>query len=119
MKITIELNEKELKGLLFGGIKPEKKVKYVPWDGIMDYRSRQIADIVLYNLKTIAATYGLLSVADYKDVLIDKGVVDKKEMCINYKDNVIGWLYDTIRDVEVVKCKDGWTVDLPDPIELN
>lgn len=85
MKITIELNEnevRELKDLIFG----EKKVEY--YSTVFD--DRFAYDKFMEFMMEIAKTYGLFKVADFKNMVGDERPTDA--------DYEYGWTYEQLKD---------------------
>lgn len=109
MKITIEIDEKELKGLMFGEEKPTTKVNY---SKVIDYRS-ELAWKRLYSmLKDIADMYELVTVADYLDIT--------GERTPTYADSKRGWTKPMIYAAKIVS-DDGrnYRLILPDSIPIE
>lgn len=75
-------------------------------DIILDNRGE--AEEVLSRMDELIATYGLVSVADYYDLV---GVTG------NYTDNKYGWT--DIRSATVVRVRDGYTIKLPKALPIN
>lgn len=108
MKITIEIDEKELKGL---GFKEEKEKPKVEYYRVHDLEGRTKATELLQNLEHIGFMYGVATVADYLDMQGKKS---------NYTANKYGWTYNMIRREAKVVSDYGlnWRVYLPEPIEF-
>lgn len=70
--------------------------------------NRGEAEEVLSRMDELIATYGLVSVADFYDLV---GVTG------NYTDNKYGWT--DIRNASVVRIRDGYTIKLPKALPLN
>ena len=116
MKITIELNEEELKGLIFGKEKPKDQPDARFGYDIL-YESRCIADGILEDMKEIAQKYEFVSVADFKDLSND---FTGKEILVNYLDNKMGWTLDMIRTkAYIVRMRNGYALRLPNPIFIH
>ena len=116
MKITIELNEEELKGLIFGKEKPKDQSDARFGYDIL-YESRYIADCILGDMKDIAQKYGFVSVADFKDLSNEYTGV---ENMVYYLDNKQGWTLDMIcTKARIVRMRNGYTLGLPNPIFIN
>ena len=116
MKITIELNEEELKGLIFGKEKPKDQPDARFGYDIL-YESRYIADCVLEDMKDIAQKYGSVSVADFKDL---SNEYTGAENMVYYLDNKQGWTLDMIcTKAHIVRMRNGYTLGLPNPIFIN
>lgn len=75
-------------------------------DVILDNRGE--AEEVLSRMDELIATYGLVSVADFYDLVGITG---------NYTDNKYGWI--DIRNASVVRVRDGYTIKLPRALPLN
>lgn len=75
-------------------------------DIILDNRGE--AEEVLSRMDELIATYGLVSVADFYDLV---GVTS------NYTDNKYGWT--DIRNATVVRMRDGYAIKLPKALPLN
>lgn len=116
MKITIELNEEELKGLIFG----KEELKNQP-DGRFGYdvlyESRCIADSILEDMKEVAQLYGFVSVADFKE-LSNKYAGVKTSEC--YLDNTQGWTLEMLNTkAHIARMRNGYTLRLPNPLSIN
>lgn len=109
MKITIEIDDKELKGLLFGEEKPKYKVNY---SKIIDYRSKIAWERLLDMIKDIADKYDIVTMADYLDITGGRMPA--------YTDNKYGWTKDMIRDAKIIS-DDGrnYRLVLPDSIRFE
>lgn len=70
--------------------------------------SRGEAEEVLTRMDELIDTYGIVSVADFYDLV---GVT------CNYTDNKYGWT--NIRNAEVVRVRDGYKIKLPKALPLN
>lgn len=75
-------------------------------DVILDNRGE--AEEVLSRMDELVATYGLVSVADFYDLVGVSG---------NYTDNKYGWT--NIRSASVVRVRDGYMIKLPRALPLN
>ena len=75
-------------------------------DVILDNRGE--AEEVLSRMDELIATYGLVSVADFYDLVGITG---------SYTDNKYGWT--DIRNASVVRVHDGYTIKLPRALPLN
>ncbi len=75
-------------------------------DVILDNRGE--AEEVLSRMDELIATYGLVSVADFYDLVGITG---------SYTDNKYGWT--DIRNASVVRVRDGYTIKLPRALPLN
>lgn len=75
-------------------------------DIVLDNRGE--AEEVLSRMDELVSTYGLVSVADFYDLV---GVTG------NYTDNKYGWT--DIRSASVVRVRDGYKVKLPKALPLN
>lgn len=116
MKITIEFNEEELKGLIFGKEKPKDQPDARFWYNIL-YESRYIADCILESMKDIAQKYGFVSVADLKDLSC---ALTGKETVVTNTDNKIGWTLDTLNiDAHIVRMQNGYALGLPKPMSIE
>lgn len=73
---------------------------------ILDNRGE--AEDVLLRMDELISTYGLVSVADFYDLV---GVTG------NYTDNKYGWT--DIRNASVVRVRDGYMIKLPKALPLN
>lgn len=82
------------------------RVGYEYDDIILDNRGE--AEDVLIRMDELVSTYGLVSVADFFDLL---GVTG------NYTDNNYGWT--DIRNAKVMRVKDGYMIKLPKALPLN
>lgn len=116
MKITIELNEEELKGLIFGKEKPKDQPDVQFWYDIR-YESMVIADCILGDMKDIAQKYGFVSVADLKD--LSCGLTGKETLVKNI-DNEMGWTLDMLcTKAHIVRMRNGYALRLPKPLFIN
>lgn len=116
MKITIELNEEELKGLIFGKEEPKDQPDARFGYDIL-YESRYIADSMLKYMKDIAQKYGFVSVADFKDLSND---FTGKEILVNYLDNKRGWTLDMIcTKAHIVRMRNRYALGLPEPLFIE
>lgn len=75
-------------------------------DVILDNRGE--AEDVLSRMDELVATYGLVSVADFYDLVGITG---------NYTDNKYGWT--DIRNANVVHVREGYMIKLPKALPLN
>lgn len=116
MKITIELNEGELKGLIFGKEEPKNQPDARFGYDIL-YGSRCIADSILEDMKEVARLYGFVSVADFKDLSND---FTSKEILVEYIDNKMGWTLDTLNTkARIIRMRNGYTLGLPKPLFIE
>ena len=116
MKITIELNEEELKGLIFGKEEPNDQPDARFWYNIL-YESRYIADCILEGMKDIAQKYGFVTVADLKDLSY---CLTDKETRVTYTDIKTGWTLDTLcTKAHVVRMRNGYALELPKPMSIE
>ena len=116
MKITIELNEEELKGLIFGKEEPKNQPDARFGYDIV-YESRCIADGILEDMKDIAQKYGFVSVADFKD--LSNGLTGK-EILVEYIDNNIGWTLDMLcTKAHIVRMRNGYALGLPNQLFIE
>ncbi len=110
MKITIELTEQELKDLIFKEEKP--KVKYERYTS-EEIKQRNNLACVLSEMEDIASLYGLVSVADYKDILSKNGI---KTSPLHYKDNTRVWTYRMLKEAKIVrKAENDVRIEFPEP----
>lgn len=70
--------------------------------------NRGEAEDVLSRMDELVSTYGLVSVADFYDLVGISG---------NYTDNKYGWT--DIRSASVVRVRDGYMIKLPKALPLN
>ena len=70
--------------------------------------SRGEAEDVLERMDELIATYQLVSVADFYDLVGVSG---------NYTDNKYGWT--DIRNASVIRVRDGYMIKLPKALPLN
>lgn len=75
-------------------------------DIVLDNRGE--AEEVLSRMDELVATYGLVSVADFYDLVGITG---------NYTDNKYGWT--DIRSASIVRVRDGYMIKLPRALPLN
>ena len=116
MKITIELNEEELKGLIFGKKEPKNQPDARFGYDIL-YESRYIADYILRNMKNIAQKFGFVSVADFKEISNERAGV-RTAAC--YLDNTQGWTLEMLNTkAHIARMRNGYTLRLPNPLSIN
>lgn len=72
------------------------------------FNTKYDADEVLARMDELVATYGMVKVADMYDLVGITG---------NYTDNKYGWT--SVRNAEVVRVRDGWTIKLPRALAIN
>lgn len=82
------------------------KVRY-DYDEIV-LNNRGDAEEVLSRMDELISVYGLVSVADFYDLVGKTG---------DYTDNKYGWT--NLRNASVVRVRDGYTIKLPKAIQLN
>lgn len=70
--------------------------------------NRGEAEEVLNQMDELIATYGVVSVADFNDLVGIRG---------NYTDNNYGWT--NIRNAQVARVRDGYVIKLPRAMPLN
>ena len=73
------------------------------------FETRGDADLVLDQLESAIANYGLASVADLYDLA---GIT-----CHSYTANKYGWT--DIRTAKVIRLRDGYTLQLPRTVQIN
>lgn len=73
------------------------------------FESRGDADMVLDQLESAIANYGVASVADLYDLA---GIT-----CRNYTANRYGWM--DIRTAKVIRTRDGYTLQLPRTVQID
>lgn len=113
MKITIELNEEELKSLIFGNYEQNSQQDARFGYDIL-YKSWYIADCILGDMKDVAQVYGFVSVAEFKElvkkrtgIIIAVSVLDKKQ----------GWTLDMLyAKAHVSRMRNGYILELPKPL---
>ena len=116
MKITIELNEEELKGLIFGKEEPKNQPDARFGYDIL-YESRYIADCILEDMKDIAQKYGFVSVADFKDL---SSILTGKEILVKNIDGGMGWTLDMIcTKAHIIRMRNGYALGLPEPLFIE
>lgn len=69
---------------------------------------RSSAEDTLNNMKQCITQYGFVSVSDYYDL---SGITGK------YTDAKFGWV--NIKNVEIKRTKNGYIIDLPQPIRID
>ena len=117
MKITIEFNEAELKGLIFEKEEPNDQLHARIFGYDILYESRYIADCILEDMKDIAQKYGFVSVADLKDLSC---ALTGKETVVTPTDNKMGWTLDTLcTKANIVRMRNGYTLGLPKPLFIE
>ena len=77
-------------------------------DTIIILESRGEAEDVLERMDELIATYQVVSVADFYDLVGVSG---------NYTDNKYGWT--DIRNASVIHVRDGYMIKLPKALPLN
>ena len=75
---------------------------------ILLLESRGEAEDVLERMDELIATYQVVSVADFYDLVGVSG---------NYTDNKYGWT--DIRNASVIRVRDGYMIKLPKALPLN
>ncbi len=88
------------------GNTPRTRIGYDYDDIIIE--SRGEAEDVLARMDELIATYQLVSVADFYDLVGVSG---------NYTDNKYGWT--DIRNASVIRVRDGYMIKLPKALPLN
>ena len=119
INITIEIDDKELKGL-FEEEKPKiKTVEYKPnLEKLGRFWSEEIARKVWHSMCILADKYGRISLIDYQDLLVGMDLLTVRYIPI--EDNDVGWDFETIyNEVKIVKCDCGWRLTLPEPKPLK
>ena len=84
------------------------KVSYRKYYDDIILESRGEAEDVLERMDELIATYQLVSVADFYDLVGVSG---------NYTDNKYGWT--DIRNASVIRVRDGYMIKLPKALPLN
>lgn len=110
INITIEVDDKELKGLIFGEEKKLKKPKNAFRSGITYVKHD--AKCILNQLKEVAYEYGIAYVADFKNLT---GMYSYPE------DAKFGWTAYTLEhDAKVEYYRDGiYRLMLPMPVSIG
>lgn len=72
------------------------------------FEDRYSAENVLECMVDITMDYGMVSVADFYELAGEEA---------QYTDNKYGW--GELRDVEVIRSRDGWIIDLPKPEPID
>lgn len=116
MKITIELNEEELKGLIFGKEEPKNQPDARFGYDIL-YESRDIADRILEGMMDIAQEYGYVSVAEFKELVNKCTGID---IAVYFLDKKQGWtLGMLVTKVYVTRMRNGYALGLPNPLFIE
>lgn len=114
MKITIELNENELKSLMF--LNEETNNKQTKLEQEFVYESMVIANQVLSETLGIAIDYGFVRVSEFKD--ISESLSNVKTLR-KYIDNLYGWTYnELLSKARIISLKSGYTIILPEPMRI-
>lgn len=72
------------------------------------YTTRSEAEEVLTRMDELIETYGMVTVADLYDL---------SGLSCNYTDNKYGWM--SLRNADVTRAKDGWTIKLPKAVPID
>lgn len=117
INITIEIDDKELKGLLFGEEKPKEKTEIEhEWDIYYDNRiwAENVYDLVL----ELANEHGKLSIDKYKKFL-NESVPLADELRRYPKDVLMGWLLEDVQKARIARYRKGYKLVLPEPGYIN
>ena len=116
MKITIELNEEELKGLIFGKEKPKDQpdARFM-W--YLLYKNRYIADSILEDMKEVARSYGFVRVSDFKEL---SNKYTHVNIAVYYLDENQGWTLEMLNaKARIVRMRNGYDLKLPKPLFIE
>lgn len=108
INITIEIDDKELKGLIFGEEEPKTRVNYRK---VRDYKGKLKTEQMLEDLKEIADKYGIVSLADYLEITGARKPV--------YTDNKLGWTSHMLNAASIYDDGHTYRLVLPEPIEFE
>ena len=116
MKITIELNEEELKGLIFGKEEPKNQPDARFGYDIL-YESRIIADRILEDMLDVAKEYGYISVAEFKELVNQHTGID---IAVYFLDKKQGWTLDMLqKKAYITRMRNGYGLGLPNPLFIE
>ena len=88
---------------------PNKKRTKIDTEIVFEHRNNAL--VALSNLENIFDRYGVVSVGD----LYDEAAIKCDYTCSRF-----GWKdYDAIHNAKVVKVKNGYMIDLPEPVEFD
>lgn len=74
------------------------------------FGSRDEAELAVSHIKEMAEKYGIVSVVDIKYICgIDS----------SYTDDKYGWTERRIKDAIIVRCRNGYKIDLPRPLPIK
>ena len=116
MKITIELNEEELKGLIFGKEEPKDQpdARFV-W--YLLYKNRYIADSILEDMKEVARLYGFVRVSDFKEL---SNKYTHVNIAVYYLDENKGWTLEMLNaKARIVRRRNRYDLKLPKPLFIE
>lgn len=114
MKITIELNENELKSLMSSNV--ETINKQTKFEEEFVYESKTIANRVFQEMIGIALVYGFVRVSEFKDMYESLSNVKPLR---KYIDNIYGWTYnELLSKARIVSLKSGYAISLPEPMRI-
>jgi hypothetical protein len=71
------------------------------------------AEKVLDAMIKCVTDYGMITILDYYDLCNIEG------HCSQVEDNDYGWLENDVANMQIVRYRDGYRIDLPRPIKLN
>lgn len=80
-----------------------------PAKGDYIFGSRNDAVVVLDRIKELSELYGQVTVDEVKSLC---------EIKPNYVDHKYGWTESAIKNVDIVRCRNGHKIDLPKPLPI-
>lgn len=93
----------------------ERRVKTTYKDIV--FETRADAEDVLDMMREVLDKYQNISIADFYDCIYDKIDDSVKIVGNGYTDNHYGWM--DLTNAKVVRCRDGYLLDLPRAIEID
>lgn len=71
------------------------------------------AEKVFNDMAKLAADYGMITILDYYDLC------DIEDHCSQIEDNAYGWSENEVANMHIVRCRDGYMIELPKAIKLK
>lgn len=114
MKITIELNENELKSIM--SFRDETINKQTKFEEDIVYESMVVVNRVLQEMLCIAFDYRFIRVSEFKDI---SESLSNVKLSRKYIDSLYGWTYaDLCSKARIVSLKSGYIIILPEPMRI-